>query len=221
MSDDPKGTAMSELKIIECTSPAELFRQYHGQHEPQPAYIELGLQSETLLADYDSEVGGASPASVHHGFDRRYPIPLLTGKAANQAMERIRPLAERILADWEEVWDGNNMVARLGEDALAAEEAIEDILGDGSEDGWDSASLIAVWGIDGATNGSEAEEYEITADTTDERLTEIADKIRAELAECSGDGDHAVVVVDGLDEYLKGLRDNADSDEDEDEDDDV
>lgn len=207
---------MSELKIIECTSPTELFRQYHGEFKPQPTYIELGLQSETLLADYDSEVGGASPASVHYGFDRRYPIPLLTGKAANEVMERIRPLAERILADWEETWDGNNMVARLGEDALAAEEEIEDILGDGSEDDWDSASLIAVWGIDGATNGSEAEEYEITANTTDERLDEIADKIRADLAECSGDGDHAVVVVDGLDEYLKDLRDNADSDEDDD-----
>ena len=206
---------MSELTIIECTSPAELFRQYHGQSEPQPAYIELDLKNETLLADYDSEIGSGSPASVHYGFDRRYRIPLLTGKAANALMERLRPLAERILADWEEIWDGNNMVARLGEDALAAEEAIEEILGDGDEDDWDSASLIAVWGLDGATNGSEAEEYEITATTTDERLAEIAAEIRSDLAACSGDGDDAVVVVEDLDEYLTELRDNANTDEDD------
>ncbi|MEU7031407.1 hypothetical protein AB0A60_32525 [Streptomyces sp. NPDC046275] len=206
---------MSELTIIECTSPAELFRQYPGQHEPQPAYIELGLKSSTLLADYNSEVGGARPADVHYGFDRHYPIPLLTAKAANQAMERIRPLAERILADWEEIWDGNNLVARLGDDALAAEEEIEDILGDGSEDGWGSASLIAVWDLDGATNGYESTDHGITADTTDERLAEIADEIRTGLTESSGNGDDAVVVVDGLDEYLTNLRDNAPNDEDD------
>ncbi|OLO25473.1 hypothetical protein PZ61_0237960 [Streptomyces sp. MNU77] len=55
----------------------------------------------------------------------------------------------------------------------------------------------------GATNGYEAEEHGITAETSDERLDEIAEKITGDLAEC---GSSTVAVVRGLDDYLRGLR---------------
>ena len=66
------------VRVLDCTGPTDLFRQYHGQSEPQPAYLELDLRDGILRADYDSEVGPAAPAAVHHGFERRWGIPLLT-----------------------------------------------------------------------------------------------------------------------------------------------
>ncbi|MGW5353384.1 helix-turn-helix domain-containing protein [Streptomyces sp. NPDC004031] len=195
--------------VIQLDEPAGLYRQYQGQSEPQPAYIELDLRTGTVLATYDSEVGNAVPFSVRHGFERRYGIPRLTAKAANRVMDELMPLADRILADWEEVWDGNNHVARLGDDARAAEDEIEKALGLGSDSTdsygpFDEADQVAVWDIDGAVNGSEADDYDITADTTDERLDEIAAEITRDLANIS---DSKVAVVNGLEEYLQNLRD--------------
>ncbi|MFB8020773.1 hypothetical protein ACFC36_19635 [Streptomyces rubiginosohelvolus] len=199
---------MTDVKITRCTEPDELYRHYDGQSEPQGAYIELDLQRDSLLADYDAETGGGVPAAVYYGFERRYSIPVLTGAAANRVMEEIAPMAARMLADWEEVWDGNNMVARLGDDAQAAEAEIEEHLGQsysgmGFEQAFDDSDLVAQWDINGATNGHEAEEHGITAETSDERLDEIAAKITGDLAKC---GESTVAVVHGLDEYLRGLR---------------
>ncbi|GHJ34288.1 hypothetical protein TPA0910_87210 [Streptomyces hygroscopicus subsp. sporocinereus] len=187
------------VRIIECTYADELHRHYDGQTEAQDCYIELDLREGTLLASYNAEIGNAVPFSVHHGFERRYGIPVLTGDAADRVMEEIRPLAERILADWEEHWDGHNKVARLGEDAQAAEEEIEEKLSD-----FDESDLVTEWDIDGATNGSEVDEYGITADTTDERLDEIEATILKDLADVSPSD---VVVCHGLDDYLRELRD--------------
>jgi hypothetical protein len=47
-------------------------------------------------------------------------------------MRQIAPLADRILADWEEMWNGNNHVAVLGDDAQAAEEEISAEIGYGA-----------------------------------------------------------------------------------------
>lgn len=195
------------LRIIACKQPTELYRRYDRQSEPQPCYIELDLRQGTLLADYDAEVGNARPFSVYYGFERRYGIPALTAESANRAMEEIRPLAERILADWEERLDSqSNMRAYLGQDAQGAEEEITKYL-DGA---FDDTDEVAQWDIDGAVNGSEADDHDITADTTDERLDEIAAEITAGLAEVSESG---VAVVHGLDEYLRGLRDELAEDE--------
>jgi hypothetical protein len=192
------------VRIIETESEDALYRRYNSQTSPQGCYIELDLRGETLSADYDSEVGNAVPFTVFHGFERRYSIPALTGSAADELMEKIAPLADRILADWEEVWDGNNHVARLGDDAQAAEEEILTAIGHDPEDGdTDPTDLVTVWDVDSACNGAEVEDYDITADTTDERLDEIEEEIRKSLAEVS---DSAVVVLDGVAEYLRDKR---------------
>lgn len=192
------------VRIIETESEDALYRRYDSQTSPQNCYIELDLHGEILSADYDSEVGGAVPFTVFHGFERRYSIPALTGTAANELMRQIAPLANRILADWEEVWDGNNHKARLGEDAQAAEEQILAEIGyDPVDRDTDPVDLVTVWNVDGACNGNEVEDYGITADTTDERLDEIEEEIRLALAEVS---DSTVVVLDGVAEYLRDKR---------------
>ncbi|MEU6680949.1 hypothetical protein [Streptomyces sp. NPDC046925] len=204
---------MNDVQIIRCTEPTELYRHYDGQSEPQPAYIELDTQHGTLLADYDSEVGGAVPFSVHHGLERRYGIPILTADAANRVMQEIAPLAERIIAGTEAKWDGSNTVAVLDEDAGAAEEELKEQLGCNigygglGEDsqGFPESDLVAVWDTDGATNGSEVDDYAITGATTNERLDEIEAQILADLAGC---GDSPVAACDGLGAYLRSLRDD-------------
>ncbi|WP_331718698.1 helix-turn-helix domain-containing protein [Streptomyces sp. NBC_00212] len=205
---------MTTVRIIECTAPDELYRRYDQESKAQAAYIELDLREGTLLADYNAEVGNATPFSVYYGFERRYSIPALTAEAANRVMREIAPFADRILADWEQDLDrnGNNVVARLGEDAEAAEEEIIKHLGedDGydtfglSTQGFDPSDLVTEWDVDGATNGSEAEDYDITADTTDARLDEIEQEILSDLAGC---GEGSVIVCPGLDDYLRSLRD--------------
>ncbi|MGW3491512.1 hypothetical protein [Streptomyces sp. NPDC001054] len=199
---------MTDLDMRLCTSPTELFHQYAGQSEAQPAYIELGLKDGILLADYEGEIGRAVPFSVFHGFDVRWSVPVLTGAAANRVLEQVAPLARRMLADWEEVWNGNNMVARLGEDARAAHEEIRDVLDSASED------VVEEWDVDAAVNGDEISEFGITAQTTDERLREIEKKILADLADCSVAKD-PVVVCAGLDAYLEELRERAREEDDE------
>ena len=202
------------VRIIECTDPTELFVQYHGQSEPQPAYIELDTQEGSLHATYDGEIGGAVPFTVYHGLDRRYGIPVLTAEAANRVMQEIAPLADRVIAGTKVEWDGRNNVAILNEDAQGAEEEIEEFLGlpsqehgygDEPNQGFADSDLVGVWDINGATNGSEVDDYDITADTTDDRLEEIEQEILADLAAC---GESSVVVCPGLDDYLRELRDD-------------
>ncbi|RZD62941.1 hypothetical protein C0Q58_14470 [Streptomyces albidoflavus] len=199
------------VTITYCTSSTELFHQFKGEHERQSAYIELDLRNETLLASYDGVVGSGSPFSVAHGFERRYVVPLLTGEAANRLMDEIAPLASRVVADWEEHWDGSNFVAVLGEDATAAEAEMEELLS-AETDGGSTDSLVAEWDLDGAVNGNEVAEFGITADTTDARLDEVEAEILAGLARCS---EASVAVCDGLSGHLRGLRDELRQDQDD------
>lgn len=191
----------TSVKIVACTSETELFRLYDGQFEPQDCYIAVDLRDGTIWADYDPEIGNARPFEVHYGFVRRYPIPILTGAAANRVLrEIVAPRAERMIADWEKVWDGNNMIARLGADAQAAEQEIEALLGEG----FPERDLVQVWDLSAAVNGDEVAEFGISADTTDERLAEIEAEILAQLADCC---DGTVAVCPGLLDYLTELRD--------------
>ncbi|MBV2364245.1 helix-turn-helix domain-containing protein [Streptomonospora nanhaiensis] len=201
---------LMSVEITPCTRPAELYRRYDGQTGPQPCFIELDTRDGAMRADYDAEIGNAVPASVWHGLVRRYPIPALSAEAANRVMEEIRPLAERIVTDTEEHWDGNNHVARMGADALAAEEEIQRLLGcddDAEPVLFDATDEVTVWYLDGATNGQEAEEFEIGPETTDERLDEIAEEIRSNLEGSSEGG--VVILDDEVVQYLYQLRDDA------------
>ncbi|MFE2528758.1 hypothetical protein ACFXEL_31565 [Streptomyces sp. NPDC059382] len=209
------------IRIIDCTSPTELFRHYDGQSEAQPAYIELDLPNGLLLADYNAVIGNAVPPTVRNGQDRRYTIPVLTADAANRVMKEIAPLADRILADWEEVWDGNNTVVRLGEDARAAEDEIEAKLGLSHpyDQAFEEKDLIGQWDVDAVLNGLEAEEYDITADTGDERLCEIEAEILASMAgggdSSVEDDDSPVIVCAGLEARLRRLREDAATDQED------
>lgn len=203
-------TSTAAVTVFPCQEPAELYRLYEGAFAPQPVYVVFDLRTGELYADYDPEAQpGGTPVEVYNGFVRRYPIPALTGAAANRLLAELRPLATSMLADWERVWDGHNMVARLGpaaEDAEAWIGARLHLDDDDESQGFAEADIVQ--GVDAGyvVDDSDIDYYGITADTGDARLTEIAADITAKLA---GDADPpAAVVVHGLDGHLKLIRDD-------------
>jgi len=183
------------VTIRECTETTELLRRYHGQNEPQGAYIELGLRHETMHATYNAEIGGAIPFSVYHGHDRRYGIPTFTAKAANRLMHELLPLAERVVAGYESVWDGHNHVAHLSEDAQAADAEIAERC----EFECENASEPDVLQYTDASDWLDMYRDDLTK-KTDAELTALAEQIDADAL---ADG----FVVDGTEDRLLQLRD--------------
>lgn len=190
----------TSLEIRNLTEWDALYCQYPGQTNQQDCYLELDCRTGLLTATYNAEIGNAIPFSVYHGHDRRWGIPCLTADAANALMAEIAPLAERVLAGYRGEFDGNNVVARLSEDAVAAEAEIESVI--------DALHVDETNGV----SGVEADEWladcrpDITADTTDEELRTLAAKLEAEAAV-----EHMVLnVTDWLTEQRQSLRNDRD-----------
>jgi hypothetical protein len=194
---------MVNVRIVECVESDELHCHHANQHQAQDVYLDLDLRDGVLAARARAEINGGIPHDVFHGFRRQYTIPVLTAEAANRVMAEIAPWAQRLVDDWEKGFDdrGDNLVADLGEDALAAEELILRHL----EQDFAESDLVSVWDLDaGVLNGEEVEYYGITAETGEERLEEIAADITSQLA--AGDPSPVVIVPDLLD-HLYELRD--------------
>ncbi|MFJ5635089.1 hypothetical protein ACIQF5_20930 [Streptomyces goshikiensis] len=195
---------MTETLTVEVrpvSGPDALHRQYHGQNEPQPAYIELGLEDGIFLADYDA--GGGTPGSVRAGIDQRWTIPVLTQKAANELLAELAPVAQRVLDGSDVQWDGNNRVGRiLTEDAQQAYETIAARC-EGIETYDGNPMLLSVWSVDTIGDVWSAGEAGITAQTTDGELEAIESRLTEEFRDGQ---DLDFVVINGLTEYLRGLR---------------
>ena len=113
------------MDIIKTTS--SIYRHYDGQCQPQDCYIEIDLDHSNIEASYNAEIGNAVPMAVWHNRIRRYEIPCIFPATADELMKELLPLAERMAVGYERVWDGNNYVGRLTEDAQAASDEIERI----------------------------------------------------------------------------------------------
>lgn len=108
--------------VFDRTQTAPLYCYYRGQMQAQPAYATLNLKTGAVSADYSGDVGNGMPAEVWHGRVRRYPINNhLTGAQTGELLDSLLPVFQRILSGSEIVWDGNNNVGVLNEDAAAAE----------------------------------------------------------------------------------------------------
>lgn len=153
------------ITIIPVKDDLDLFCKYQGQNDWQPAYIEI--DGDKLSAGYNAEIGGGIPFCVWHREVLRYGIPAMRAGEVNQLLEDIKPLAERIAAGHRVVWDGSNHVGKLDEDASEAEEELEYLLDQYvPEDGpWMAEDWL-----------QDADFSELTADTTDEELSKIAEE---------------------------------------------
>ena len=120
---------MNQLIYKAARSCKQYRHTYPAQNRTQPAFFELTEGDNTIFADWDAEIGGAVPFSVFHGRDRRYYFsPNLKLSAVNRIGREIIPLLERVRAGMSIVWNGNNHVAKLTEDALCAEREIRRLI---------------------------------------------------------------------------------------------
>lgn len=180
--------------------PAEqdaLYCHYSRQYGPQPAFIELDTQSGHMWAGYNPEIGNAVPMEVWHGLTRRYSLPvILSTDRANELMDEIAPLAQRVLDGTEEHWNGSNHVARMNEDAEDAEREIQALIEFNGESGqlcYIDDDLIDDWMAPVRTDIESA----IIAGRTDAEI----------MAEYQGTGaDEDSPIIYGLDEYIESVR---------------
>lgn len=184
----------------------ELYHRYPNQAEPQPCHVELNLRASTLTAAYDPEMGSGAPEAVLHGHTRRFAIPALKGDAANALLERIAPLAEHVAAGYSTRWTGHVRAASFSAAALAALDEVE-ALCDATFAAKD-AHLVVERAEDwfrptGSTLEKQARFVGIARTATD------IDLDRRAAHELRGADVHGVDVIDGLDEYLRRLREAA------------
>ncbi|MFD9685189.1 hypothetical protein ACFWXO_05435 [Kitasatospora sp. NPDC059088] len=184
------------------TGDTELHRHYQNQNEPQQPHVELGLADGVLLASYEAQVGTAVPGSVRYGIELRWDIPPLTAEGANELLEQIRPAAQRLLDSSEVHYVDWNQTGRLvTDDARRAYDEIEALC---RAAGDDPAGVLEVWTTDSIGAFCSAEKAGVTAGTTDDQLLEVGARLTAEFRESMGSGP---LVIDGLNAYLRDLRD--------------
>lgn len=188
------------------TNPAVLFHRYRSTEHPQQAILELSLRDGELRADYNGEPGDDGyPAEVAQGLIRWYSIPCLTAQVANQLLDSVAPLAQRVL-DGARITDGwNNATVCLDTDANAAEEEIAAMC---NPKGWGTESTVEEWTASDwyhsfTTDEALIETLGITAETTDARLQELAEE---EEREASGSGNAGYTMLTGVVEYLTERR---------------
>lgn len=190
---------MDELSIIKCDAADELACLLPGQAEPQPCFIELDEHGCVYVA-YNPNFGGTTiPLTVFHGRDLRWNIPLIQGDSANELMEQLRPLFQRVHAGRTIEWDGSNLVGRLAEDALRASEEIDTALSNVESD------LEIVRAADVMSLASAAD-FGIDAKTSDEELEAIASRY------CEDYDSGVLTIVEGLAKFLRELRDDLQED---------
>jgi len=198
---------------------APLHNQYPGQSDPQGAYIEIDPAERTAYADWNAEVGNAVPMSVWHNRKLRIAIsPCVHGPALADwlKIERVQSTINRIVAGHSVEWDGNNMVGRMTEDAVAACDELESM----------SRELpdVAVWDVEdylqhvisATPDWSEPEQIDIegidcqiTSATTDHEIAQAAQCIITEFEFDSRGGELQAINggYDAVYEYIESLRD--------------
>lgn len=192
-----------------------LYLHYHGQTNPQDAFLQLDSDGEVYFAP-NPEIGSAIPVRVWDGRSQRWSVPnTLTARACADLFEELRPLLQRVL-DGLEV-DRNaqgNLRGRLDEDADEASQAIEralerDAIADSMlADVWDASE----WFYAGMNYAGAARETGITVKTTDERCEELA-KEYLELAASENivlHGDLLAVIKDIRDHLIADAQASAD-----------
>lgn len=164
------------IKRCDENDPFELYCSYDGQE--QDCMIELDLETGQLDASYNTEIGNAVPMHVWNGIVRRYRIPCLSSQGANRAMEAILPLAQRVVDGAEVVWDGNNWVSKLNDDASKAEYEIEWMLEPGN--------------------------FSDSGEETEKELMDLCEILKGQFTLDEGTG--SPMVITGLYSYLESIR---------------
>ena len=188
-----------------------LYRKYPGKASPQPAYIEINPEDQTIRASWSTELGKTIPGYVFANRSRRFHISYeLTAMEIGNLMEEISPLAARLMVGYKKRWNGFNYVGCMDEDAQVACGAIYEICAR-AETKSGSIQEASVWlqkvtvSIPDGTSRifTHAEDVIITSGTTDEEIY-----IHTLNLEMDSRGYNAVTLVNTK-EYLETLRQEA------------
>lgn len=185
-------------------TPTCLHHRYPSERAAQPCHVWLDCQRGALGAAYEPNIGNAVSPDVHFGHTLQWAIPALLADAANELLESLRSLAERVVAGHSNRWNGQNFVAAFDDDATAAIDAIHDAC----ERSFDDARLVvycdaADWYGGLGNYAAQRRELGIDAAMTDAQLEALAE------GEAKAALDNGVHVVDGLARHLQRLRDAA------------
>lgn len=196
------------ITIVRVGGDSDLHHKYPSEREPQPCHAWLDCRADTLSASYDAGIGTAVTQDVYYGHTQRWAIPALRAGAANKLLEELAPLAERIVAGYSRKPRRNgDCEADFDDDADAAiQEAAELCTRCFDDDvnrivAWDAGEWYAALGDD----DMQRRELGITRETTDEELAAIVER------EVAAADEQDVDVLDGLEGYLKRLRERATS----------
>ncbi|MEK9207035.1 MAG: hypothetical protein AAB922_01035, partial [Patescibacteria group bacterium] len=110
--------------------------------------LDLRDSHPTLRPNWNGEIGNAVPFAVWHGHVRRYPInPCISQDGIDRivADDEILALRDRVVAGYSQVWDGNNYVAKLTDDAQEAEDSLDFLI---QEMGELEENCVEVWDAD-------------------------------------------------------------------------
>ncbi len=108
------------LKFDEDRNEFPVYMHYSDEESPQPAYVELDCRNKTLSATWDTG------EDDYYDHIRRYPCRnTLTTDEINGLLDKLMPLALRVVNGYRTVRSGDYGVAVLNEDAQLAEHEIK------------------------------------------------------------------------------------------------
>ena len=164
-----------------------LYAQYAGQVTAQPSYVEFDLDSGNLGADYSSAVGGGVPIRVWEGEVLRFDIdPQLTAAEINSLLDKIAPIAEKLLGDLVTIEN----VSRYEDHKFEISQICEE----------ERTSSGGVWSAEDWIGDLNHDDNILRHDSTDEDIAKIAEDFR-DLAEDD------LVTLENVSEYLIAQRD--------------
>ena len=176
--------------------------------EQMPIYLEVDWERQEITAFTRNYQIDGTPSRQWHGLATVYELPGNTraDKLAEWVKNEIVPSVEKLIDKFESVWNGSNWIGRWSWDDqteknmwMFCEQMSAEELGCGNIPTLsDEGGLYHV--IDWLENFPTADKYNITADTTDARLQEIADTI---VSEAENDD---VVLTGDVFYYLQQIR---------------
>jgi hypothetical protein len=210
------------ITVTKIESAKKLYRHYAGQSDAQPVQLFLNCKEELLGITFNGEIGNAHSFDEHYGHTQIWGVVLKTTSLMNELLDEITPLAQRAIDGYDSKWNGNNNVAAFSDDAQEALGEIEQLTNDFCDDGNENHFVQVMNAGDYFNeaisrhdeNGNscayrdevhsvkiDGYDFVITAKTTDDELSDIATMI-------TNKEETDVLIVEGIDEYLKDERDN-------------
>ena len=177
-----------------------------GPEATKAIYLQLDTRDGEIGLGTRSHAENAVPINVYHGIVRRYYLP--QNVDAKRLTDDINSgvfddLFRRIVDGSEVVWDGQNHVCRMTDDAYAADQELSERLMD-----YPYTHEGVISARDWLREAYETGDLGLTAETTDEELEALAERLDAEARE---EGIKLLHTLETLEEWRDELREREDA----------